>query len=268
MTNHKEWDYYHGRIVSSRGGWKIGEGVKSCGFDVMKDLVGKKSYMQMVVLNATGRLPSKALADWVEAIHICLSWPDPRIWCNRVGALAGTSRTSCVAASTLGTLAAESVSYGIKPLISGVEFIQYANKEVALGITVEQFVKNEVKKHGGKPHIMGYIRPLAKGDERIPAMEQVTKELGFQIGEHLSLAYSIEQELIKNHNERMNVNGYVSAFLSDHGYSSKEIYRIFSFVVISGVTACYADTAEKVEGGFSPLKTSDITYKGPALRKV
>lgn len=268
MRNYKAWDNYHGRIISSKGGWKIGEGVQSCGFDIMKDLVGKKSYMQMVMLNATGRLPSKALADWVEAIHICLSWPDPRIWCNRIGALAGTSRTSSVAASTLGTLAAESVSYGIKPLISGVEFIQYAQRQIATGISVAHFMQEELKKHGGKPHIMGYIRPLAKGDERIPSMEQVTKELGFEIGEHLSLAYEVEKELIKSHGERMNINGYMSAFLSDQGYTAQEVYQIFSFLVVSGVTACYIDANERLAGGFSPLKTTDIVYKGPALRQV
>ena len=122
MNNYQPWEKYHGRIVSSRGGWKIGSGIQNCGYDMMNDLVGKTSYMQVVVLNATGRLPSKAIADWIDAIHICLSWPDPRIWCNRIGALAGSSRASGVAASCLGVLAAESTSYGIKPLISGVDF--------------------------------------------------------------------------------------------------------------------------------------------------
>ncbi|WP_076420461.1 hypothetical protein [Colwellia sp. UCD-KL20] len=268
MNNYQDWEHYHGRIVSARGGWKIGEGVQCCGYDMMEDLVGKKSYMQVVILNATGRLPSKALADWIEAIHICLSWPDPRIWCNRIGALAGSARTTAVAASTLGVLAADSKSYGIKPLISGVGFIQYAHKEITKGISIDDFIINEVKKNGGKPYLMGYIRPIAKGDERIPAMEKVTKDLNFTIGKHLSLAYKIEEHLNKKFDETMNVNGYVSAFLSDQGYSAEEVYRIFSSLVISGVTACYTDTRERVKGGFSPLKTSDVTYTGKAFRTV
>ena len=268
MSSYKPWDHFRGRIVGHRGGWKIGEGVKCCGFDMMRDLVGKVSYMQVVVLNATGRLPNRALADWIEATHICMSWPDPRIWCNRIGALAGSSRASSVAASTLGVLAAESTSYGIKPLISGVELIQQAYRSVSTGMSVDGFIDEEVKKYGGKPFLMGYVRPIAKGDERIPAMELVTKDLGFEIGEHLSLAYKIEKVVNDKFGETMNINGYMSAFLSDQGYTEIEVHRIYSTLVVSGVTACYSDTIDRVEGGFSPLKTSDITYKGPGLRPV
>lgn len=268
MNNYQPWEKYHGHIVSSRGGWKIGSGVQNCGYDMMEDLVGKTSYMQVVVLNATGRLPSKAIADWIDAIHICLSWPDPRIWCNRIGALAGSSRASGVAASCLGVLAAESTSYGIKPLISGVDFIKHAHTQITQGFSVEDFIATEIKKHGGKPHLMGYARPIAKGDERIPAMEKVTEELGFPLGEHLSLAYQIESVLSTKFDESMNINGYVSAFLADQGYSPIEVYRIFSAVVLSGVTACYADTADRLEGSFAPLKTSDVIYKGAKSRTV
>ncbi|MGJ8691178.1 MAG: hypothetical protein ACSHW0_01705 [Thalassotalea sp.] len=268
MKNSQPWEKYHGKVISSRGGWKIAEGVKCCGYDMMTELVGKASYMQVVILNATGRLPSRALADWVEAIHICLSWPDPRIWCNRIGALAGSSRTSCVAASTLGVLAANSSSYGIKPLISGVEFIQHAFQQISSGMNVTNFILEEVKKYGGKPFLMGYVRPIAKGDERIPAMELVSKNLGFEVGQHLTLAYEIEKELNARYDETMNINGYMSAFLSDQGYTPQEVYRIFSFIVISGVTACFSDAEQRLEGGFSPLKTSDINYNGQAYRQV
>lgn len=268
MSNYQVWEKYHGRIVSGRGGWKIGSGVQNCGYDMMNDLVGKVSYMQVVVLNATGRLPTKELADWVEAIHICLSWPDPRIWCNRIGALAGSNKTSAVSASCLGVLAAESTSYGIKPLLNGVEFIEHAYKQISLGSSVEEFIAIETKKFGGKPNLMGYARPIAKGDERIPAMEKVTEKLGFPIGKHLTLAYQIESKLNEKYDETMNINGYVSAFLADQGYSPVEVYRIFSSVVLSGVTACYIDTADRTEGSFAPLKTDDVVYKGAPLRRV
>lgn len=268
MSNYLAWEKYHGRIVSSRGGWKIGSGVQNCGYDMMNDLVGKVSYMQVVVLNATGRLPTKELADWIEATHICLSWPDPRIWCNRIGALAGSNRTSALSASCLGVLAAESTSYGIKPLSSGVEFIEHAYEHVSKGLSVEEFIALETKKFGGKPHLMGYARPIAKGDERIPAMEKITENLGFPVGKHLSLAYKIEEVLNKKFDETMNINGYMTAFLVDQGYTAQEVLRIYSTLVVSGVTACFIDTADRMEGSFAPLKTDDVVYKGAPLRKV
>lgn len=246
----------------------VGEGIFNHGYSMMDDLVGKVSYMQVMVLNATGRLPERRLADWLEAVHICMSWPDPRIWCNQIGALGGATRTSVVAAITAGVLAADAKSYGSKPLLQGVDFIQTALLDYRRGISAEEIVVNACARHRGKPNITGYARPLAKGDERVVAMERVQKMLEFPVGEHLQLALQIESVLLRDFNESMNINGYVSAFLSDFGYSNEEIYRIFAMVVNSGVTACYVDTREKTADAFLPLRCADIEYTGTPARAV
>lgn len=267
----KEWDLWqkhHHVVHSAKGQWKVGEGVFNKEYEMMNDLVGNVSYMQVVVLNATGRLPSKQIAEWIDAVHICLSWPDPRIWCNRVGALAGTVGTSPVAGTIYGILSSDSRMFGIKPLQEGVEFIQYALSQINSGISPIEFVSSEIKKRAGKPNFMGYARPIAKGDERIPAMEKVSEQLKLPPGEHLKLAYSIEQILNEQFDETMNINGYMSAFLSDQNYTPQEVYRIFSILVASGVTACYADAYDREAGTFSPLKCSDIEYLGPSPKIV
>jgi citrate synthase len=270
-TNNKPyqlWDDCRGRIRSSKGGWVVGKGIFNHGYSMMDDLVGKVSYMQVVVLNATGRLPERSVADWIDAIHICLSWPDPRIWCNQIGALGGTTRASVVAAITSGVLAADAKTYGSKPLLQGVRFIQTALQDHRRGISVEEIINNECAKYRGKPNITGFARPLAKGDERVIAMERVQKELGLPMGEHLQLALKIESVLFEKFNESMNINGYVSAFLSDYGYTAEEIYRIFALVVNSGVTACYVDTRNKAPDVFLPLRCGDIEYTGTLARPV
>jgi len=66
----------------------------------------------------------------------------------------------------------------------------------------------------------------------------------------------------------MNINGYMSAFLSDQGFSAQEVYRMFSMLVASGVTACYLDTYRQPAGSFLPLRCEDISYQGPAQRAV
>jgi len=262
------WDKHRAKIYSRRGGWRIGKGVYNCGYDMMRDLVGEKSYMQVVVLNAVGRLPEKKLADWLEAVFICLSWPDPRIWCNQIGALNGTMKGSVVSATVAGVLAADSRGYGSKPLVDGATFIQKALIDYDKSLPVAEIVSNECTKYGGKPFITGYARPIAKGDERIEAMERVTKNLGFSIGSHLQLAYQIEAELKERFSEDMNINGYVSAFLSDHGFSPMEIYQISTISVNSGVTACHMDAYDRPAGAFLPLQCEDIEYQGKAAREL
>lgn len=262
------WDQRRGKIFSGKGGWRIGQGVFNHGYSMMDDFVGKVSYMQVVMLNATGRLPERRLADWIEAIHICLSWPDPRIWCNQIGALSGTVGASAIAATCAGIMATDARAYGVRPLLDGLPFIQQALRDKKSGKTIEEIINSTSGRKEGKPQIMGYARPIAKGDERIPAMEHVTENLGFSVGEHLSLAYSIEKYLSENFDEAMNINGYVSAFMSDQGYSAEECYRLFSTLVASGVTACYVDTRDKSPGSFLPLYCNDVVYKGKPKRVV
>lgn len=261
-------DARRGKIISGTGGWFPGKGVFSHGYSMLEELVGEKSYFQTLILNATGKMVDRPLADWVEAVYGCLSWPDPRIWCNQIGALAGAARTSVVAATTLGALAADSRTYGPRTRLEGVKFIQGALKEFKNGVTPEQIVANAAAATRGKPYIVGYIRPIAKGDERIDAMQRVGEKLNLFAGEHLQLAYKIEQVLIDNFDERMNINGYVCAFLSDYGFTAQEMYQMFAAMVASGVTACYIDTYNRPPDTFLPLRCDDVDYHGTAQRPV
>ena len=262
------WDAQRGVIHTSNGGWLAGKGVFCHGYDMLEDLVGKVSYFQVLTLNVLGYLPERRLADWLEAVYICLSWPDPRIWCNHIGALGGSARTSVVAASAAGVLAADSSMYGSRPLLAGVDFIQLACAEREAGASVEAIVANELKRHHGKVKITGYARPLARGDERIAALEEVTVRLGFQVGRHLQLAYDIEAILQRDFDESMNVCGYASAFLSDHGFSAEQIYRMSALCVTSGVTACYIDARGKPPDAFLPLRCDDTEYRGQPAREL
>ncbi len=260
------WEKNRGVVRTTKGGWKAGQGIFCHGLNLMEDVVGKKSYMQLVVLNATGRLIDRPLGNWFDAIHICLSWPDPRIWCNTIGALGGSVRVSPVAATMAGTLTADSRAYGIKPLVEGLDFIQRALSWSHDGMSAADIIDKECQAHGGKLHVMGYARPIAKGDERVVAMEAYAQELGFhERGVHLKLAYDIESCLLSSHNESMNIVGYMSAFLSDFNFTSQEVYRIFATWVSSGVTACYQDTVEKPENTFMPMQCNDINYVGSPL---
>ena len=262
------WDERHGKIRSKKGGWRIGEAVYCHGYSMMEELVGKVSYFQVLILNATGRLPERRLADWVEALYVCLSYPDDRIWCNQIGSLAGTMQASGVAGVSAGVLASDSYHYGVGPIIAGAEFIIEAVKKKRAGMSIEAIVVSEARRPGSKPKITGYMRPVASGDERIEAMERVTDQLGFIPGEHLQTAYMVSEVMQSRFNETMNINAYTMAFLADQGFSPKEIYRIFTISVNSGVNACYIEAAEAPPEAFFPLRCCDIDYQGHPPREL
>lgn len=263
------WDERRGTIYSRKGGAVFAQGVVfSHGYSILDELVGNISYTQMMVLNATGKLPDPRVAAWIEAAYICLSWPDPRIWCNQIGALSGTLRTTAVAATAAGMLAADSTMYGTLPLIEGVAFIQHALKDKRNGSTAPEIVDRACARYRGKPNIVGYARPIARGDERVVALEKVTEALQFDVGDHLSLAYEIQDILLERFGETMNINGYASAFLSDQGYTADEIYQFSAMCVNSGVTASYLGTQEQPPESFLPLRCDDIDYQGKSPRAV
>ncbi|MEW5786998.1 MAG: hypothetical protein AB1899_04000 [Pseudomonadota bacterium] len=258
------WDARRGIFHTRKGGWVIGEAVYNHGYSMMDDLVGHCSFFQVLLLNVTGRLPERRLADWLEATFICLSWPDPRIWCNQVGALAGSARTSPAAAVAAGCLAADSRLYGPGVLEAATAFIVAALDRQRAGWTAERIVADALARlpGQGRPVLVGYARPIATGDERVAAMARVAHELGYPDGPHLQLAWSIDAVLGRDHDEGINLAGYVAAFLSDQGYQGHEIARIYSAWVNSGVHACYAEARDRPADTFLPMRCDDVEYCG------
>lgn len=261
-------DRERGRLRQRRSGWIIGEGVFSHGHDLTGNFFHEKTFVHALVLNATGRVPEDRFCNWVGACHLCLSWPDPRIWCNTVASLAATARTSPMTATIAGLVASQSTLYGTLTLVPGMEFIARCLQASRAGEAIESFLPRLAGRKQGAWNIPGYLRPIANGDERVALMLELAESLGYKRGPHLQLALQIESFLSESNGQTMNFAGYVSAFLVDVGISPEEAQRIFAAVVSSGATACYAEDIDRPAGHFLPLRCSDIEYTGPARRRL
>lgn len=267
-SNVEYWESKRNKIETNIGKWTGGKDVICHGYSMMNELLGHVSYMQMIVLNITGRMISVNLSKWLEGNFIGVSYPDSRIWCNQIAALAGTSKTSVVAATVAGTLAADSRAYGGGQTSKiGMHFIQNALLDFDSGSTIEQILSKSATKNN-KPIISGYARPIRRIDERIPPHQKMTKQLGFDIGKHLSLAYKIDSYLETKFGLGMNIAGYSCAFLSDQGFTPNEMYQIKALMVSSGVTACFIDNIKNEPHTFLPLHCEDILYDGPEHRDL
>lgn len=270
MTESTEcWDQWRGVIRASRGGWKPGHGVAVGGLSLFDDIVGKKSYFQLLLLSVTGRLPERRLADWLEGIFSCLSWPDPRLWCNQVGALSGTGRVSPIASITAGVLASDSKVYGPGVLPETASVVQAVAEQRWQGMPLEEIVRPYLKGEQRRPVIPGYWRPLMKGvDERVIHMDRLARELGFEPGRYLQACFELSDYLYATYEEGINLAGYIMAFLLDAGLTPAEIHRVLSMAVMAGVHACYAEAADRSPHSFLPLRCEDIDYQGEPERPV
>lgn len=264
------WDEKRGKIRTRKGGLVINQGVVySHGFRLLDELMGEVSYFQLLILNATSRLPERQVADWLEDTICCVSYPDARIWCNHIGSLGGTTQATPIAASCAGLLATDSRLYGPLSVVNSAKFITQALSLKKAGMDVEEIVETLPRRRpDGTLMIPGFNRPIARGDERIPLLEKLTKKLGFEIGAHLTLAHEIEGIISTKYNEYMNSGGYRAAFLSDQGYSPQEIYRIISIYMNVGITACYSEAADQPGESFFPLRCEDVDYQGKPPREL
>jgi citrate synthase len=239
------------------------------GYSLFDDIVGKKSYFQLLILSVTGRLPERRLADWLEAVFSCLSWPDPRLWCNQVGALSGTLRGSPIASIAAGVLASDSRVYGPGVLPETADAVHAIAEKRLRGVSVEDIIKTYLRGEHKRPVVPGYWRPLMKGvDERVVHMIRVADELGFERGRYLQTCLELSDYLYENYEEGINLAGYITAFLLDSGLAPSEINRLLSMTVMAGVHACYADAADRPALSFLPLRCDDIDYQGVPERPV
>lgn len=267
-STYNDWDQQRGVIRTRIGGWKIGKGVTTYGYSLIDELVGKASYFDVLILSITGEMPEKCLSTWAEAIYSCMSFPDPRIWCNQIGALAGSMRTPPISGITAGIQASDSRMYGPGTANNTHAFLSSAVKQHAEGINIQEIVESMSRRSGSKPIIPGYGRPLATGDERVVAMNMVSKQLGFEWGPYMLLAREIDQHMLTNHGESMNLATFIVAFLCDQQWTLEQIRQLTSMIVTAGVAACYSEAYDKPAETFLPLRCEDVDYRGVGPRAV
>lgn len=261
------WNKNHQHIKTRIGQWLAGEDVILRGRSLLNDWVKELDYMQLHVLNITGRVIDQRLSRWMDRSLFFTSYPDARIWCNQLGAMAATQKTSPASAFVLGCLAADSKAYGSKAEYLCALELQKMQQQWKRGVGTEQIVEAYPKSHGF-PMISGFSRPVRVADERLQPARDLSDRMGFEPGLYLSLAELVSNYLLDRYGLGMNAAAYSSAFLLDHEFSAEEIYHLRVAAVASGVMACYCDNLDQPENSFLPLYCHDIVYRGVGKRTL
>ena len=242
-----------------------GERVVFRGKDLFTELRDVR-WMELFLLGITGRRFDERQIRLFEAIwSLGTSYPDPRIWNNRIMSLAGTTRST----ANLGTAAAMAVSeasiYGRRPDVRSIDFLLRTAKKLNSGLDLWQMLKDELTKYRGIP---GYGRPLTNRDERIQPVCEVARELGFGDGAHLRLIFRIEELLIANrYRMRMNAAALGAALAADQGLSVREYYMYLIPSFLGGMLPCYIEAFDRPEGTFLPLSCDQLAYEGRSVRR-
>jgi hypothetical protein len=200
----------------------------------------------------------------LQAIWTFTSYPDSRIWNNRVAALSGTTRST----GALGMAAAVAVSeariYGLGPGLSAYDFFTKAIEKTAEGTSLKLVIEEHLAIARG---IGGYGRPLTSEDERIEPLMALVRELRLDQGKYLQLAFQVDA-VLRDGRWRLKINyaALVAALSLDMGFSRQEFYLYVVHLFLAGMTPCYINACDQPEGTLLPLSCAHIKYLGQEER--
>lgn len=263
MNGPKNLEERVGKLVTRMGAVFPGDRTVFRGHDLHSSLQDL-DWMELYLFGITGRLYTKQQVKVFNILWSYTSYPDARLWNNRVAALAGTARST----GTLGIGAAMAVSeaqvYGWGAALRASEFLIRAKSQVDAGIDLKELVRAELKQHRG---IGGYGRPIVSEDERIVPVMAMVREQGLGDGPHLKLAFEVENILLDGRwRMRMNHAALTAALTADFGLSPQEYYLYGIPAFLAGMPPCYLDAAEKPEGQLFPMPCRMLSYEGVSQR--
>lgn len=262
-VNLENWE---GPLESSVGGCFPGERAVFRGHDLHDDL-SRADWMDLYLFGITGRRHDPRQLRLLHAIWVNTSYPDARLWNNRVAALAGTARSTGILGLSAALAASEAAIYGRQIDIAVADFFVRAMTARETGTPLETIVVDELQRHRS---IGGYGRPVARSaaDERNEVILAIARENGLAEGDYLKQAFAIEEILLSGRwRLRMNYAAMAAALALDIGLSPREYYLYLLPAFLAGMPPCYIEATERPEGATFPLRCANIAYSGPSRRR-
>jgi hypothetical protein len=234
------------------------------GHDLHRDLTDL-SWQALCAFGITGRRIPEAHLKWFEAAWVNTSYPDARLWNNRVAALGGTTRSTPNLAISAAQAMSEAALFGRGNEFRALDFFIKTRKALAQGTTLAAHLDRFLAEGG---RMAGYGRPIASHDERIPVAMALGRELGVADGPFVKLAFEIDRYFeASNRPLRLNMGGLVAAYAGDFGWSPQEFNMMVYASFLAGMFPCYVEATEKPPGAVFPIRCADVRYEGRPHRE-
>jgi hypothetical protein len=253
-----------GRVKSRVGGAFIGSHVLFRDKNLHTELADA-SWLELYLFGVTGRRFSSEQLRLFEAIWVYTSYPDARIWNNRVAALAGSTRSTGNLAISAALAVSEGGIFGRGIDLRASEFLVRACAQVAAGAELGPLVRRELAE---RRSLAGYGRPISnQRDERLDPILKLARSLGLADGPHVRLAHDVERFLLESRfRMAMNYGAMAAALSADMGLSPREHYLYCFGAFLGGMPPCYLDASERPAGTLLPLPCDGVAYHGAPKR--
>lgn len=265
MNQQKTLESWTGPLRTTMGGCFPGERAVFRGHDLHADL-RDADWLDLYLFGITGRRHTPAQLKVLHAIWVVTSYPDARLWNNRVAALAGSARSTGTLALAAALATSEAAIYGRQIDIAIADFLERAQFQIESGANLENVVREELQRNRS---IGGYGRPVARNaaDERVAPILDIASRNGLADGKYVRLAFAIEEILLNGRwRMRMNYAALAAALVLDIGLSPQEYYMYGFLGFLAGMPPCYIEAVQRPPQATMPLRCSAIHYEGPNHR--
>lgn len=221
-------------------------------------------WFALCALGIIGRIVPQAQLELFKSGYVASSYPDARLWNNRVAALAGTTRSTPNLALSGAEAVSEAIIFGRGNEFRAMDFFLKTQRLLQQGRALADHLEGFLSEGGW---MAGYGRPIASRDERMPLTMARAKELGVADGPHVALAFEIDRYFESTGRPlRLNQGGLIAAFAADFGWTPREFNMFLFASFLGGMFPCYVEAADKPIGAIFPVRCSDVQYEGVARR--
>lgn len=254
---------YENIIRTKMGAAFGGERVVFRGQDLHHELCDME-WMEFYLYGITGKRFSKPVVELLNFMWACTSYPDPRIWNNRIVSLAASSRATAPQALSAGLISSEASLFGYRVGAQAMTFLQRLGKAVQEGQKMEEFVERELEVNRVIP---GFGRPMANGDERVPHIIGKIESLRLNEGLHYELCLEVIEFVEGKWGRKVNMAAFLGAKLADFGFTPVQ-YELYLFTAFTaGMGMGYMEELDKPEGTFLPFRCSSLVNIGNNIEK-
>jgi citrate synthase len=258
---------HEGILRTTFGGCMPGSRAVFRGLDLHSEFKNA-SWMELYVYGITGKRLAPNQLRVLEGLWTCSSYPDSRLWNNRIAALAGSVR-SPGGMGYCGAMASSDTQIMGRQVDQAIaDFLWRACKQVKAGADLEAVIREE---RILSPIIKGYGRPVATAqvDERLPVTIALLEREGIAQGDHFKLMFEIETVLAKVVGRPLPITyaAIITAVTLDMGFHPNECYLFDMLVFWAGFAPCFLDGLEREEGASFVLSCERLKYDGVPPRQ-
>ncbi|MFQ6016471.1 MAG: citryl-CoA lyase, partial [Anaerolineae bacterium] len=231
----------------------------------LTELVGTKSFGDIVYLLFSGDLPSGKEGQMIEAILVACcehSLVAPSVAAARYAASGGVPLQAAVAS---GIIALGDYHGGAIEGCARMMQDALGNEEEDLETAARRLVQ---EKRAKGERLLGYGHPLHRQDPRVPRLFGLAEEYGLA-GRYIRFSQAIEEALRQEtgKNIPMNVDGAIAAIMLEMGIDWRLGKGFFLISRAAGLTAHVYEQLTK-ERPFKEIDYRDIDYQGPPSRPL